>query len=748
MSKPISIDRSGTNADEKEIEAILGKLSLAEKIGQLNLIPIEGEVTDQQRELIAQGKVGSILKSNGAKQNRELQEIAVNNGVLPILFQEDVIHGYKTITPVPLAEAASWDLDLIEQAAAVAAKEAAAAGIHLTYAPMVDISRDPRWGRILEGAGEDPFLGALVAEKRVTGFQTANSRPEERVLATVKHFAGYGAALAGRDYNIQDISERELREIHLPPFKAAVDAGVSSVMLAYTAYDGTPLTTNTFLVQDVLKTELGFDGLIMTDWETIPNLLKIGAAHDIHEATRMAIENTVHMDMTSNAYIEHLQHLVENEEVDVSLVDDAVRKVLSLKQQVGLFEDPYLYFDEAREEATLLCEENKAAALAIARKSMVLLENKEAMLPLDLSAENIRKIAVIGPFAKAQEDLNGWWFAAGDPNDTQSIYQAICEASNAHGVEVNYATGVTIDKFADAGAEYIAEAVKLAAGADAVVLVLGEEYWMSGEGGGTASLHLPGLQEQLAEAIGATSTPTVSVIVSGRPYVLTKIAQQSDALLQAWMPGTMGGQAVADILFGKYNPAGRLPVTFPYHQGQIPIFYNYKRTSHTFDAGEKDLRYTTTYRDVRSEPLYPFGFGLSYSKFEYGEPTLSANSMTKEESIELSIEVTNTSAIDGVETVQLYIRDEVSRVARPFMELKDFQQVAIAAHSSVTLKFTITADKLSYIGPDLNTVLELGEFTVFVGPNSYLPGAKTNYTKESAGDSACCRFSLTQLEVG
>ncbi|MBF7073416.1 glycoside hydrolase family 3 C-terminal domain-containing protein [Glaciecola sp. MH2013] len=728
------------HTNEKQIEEVLATLSLEQKIGQLNLIPIEGEVTDEQRELIAQGKVGSVLKSNGAKQNKELQEIAVNNGVVPILFQEDVIHGYKTITPVPLAEAASWDLELIEQAAAVAAKEAAAAGIHLTYAPMVDISRDPRWGRILEGAGEDPYLGALISEKRVRGFQQANDKQEERVLATVKHFAGYGASLAGRDYNIQDISERELREIHLPPFQAAVDAGVSSVMLAYTAYDGTALTANQFLVQKVLKDELGFKGLIMTDWETIPNLLKIGAAENIREATQMAIENSVDMDMTSNAYIDNLAELVASGTVDEALIDESVRRVLRLKQQVGLLDAPFLYFDEAREKATLLSQESKDTALAIARKSMVLLENKAALLPLDKSDEKLKKVAVIGPFAKAQEDLNGWWFAMGKGEDTQNIFDAIAAECSGFDIEVTFSQGVSISKFDKVGEEFITEAVKTAAAADVAILVLGEEHWMSGEGGGTASLHLPGLQEQLVEAISASLTPVVSVIVSGRPYVLTNVASKSTALLQAWMPGTMGGKAVADILFGNYNPAGRLPVTFPYHQGQVPIFYNYKRTSHSFDAGEKDLRYTTTYRDVQSEPLYPFGYGLSYSEFVYSAPTLSATSMTKDGSIELSVTVENSSAVDGVETVQLYIRDEVSKVARPFMELKDFQQVTIPAGKSLTLSFTITAEKLAYIGPNLQSCVETGIFTVFAGPNSYLKGTSTNFTIEKPQEAYAAQF--------
>lgn len=716
-SKKTALGSDLGNDANNRIESLLNSLSLAQKIGQLNLIPIEGKPTSEHHALIAEGKVGSVLKSNGAAQNRALQEIAVLNGQVPLLFQEDVIHGYKTITPVPLAEAASWDLDLIQSSAAVAAREAAASGIHLTYAPMVDMSRDPRWGRILEGAGEDPFLGSLIAERRVLGFQATNTLQTENVLATVKHFAGYGAALAGRDYNIQDISERELRETHLPPFKAAIDAGVSSVMLAYTAYDGTPLTCNEFLVQDVLKGELGFQGLVMTDWETIPNLIKIGVAEDLKQATLMAISNNVDMDMTSNAYTLHLKALLDEDKISLDIIDESVRRVLRLKYTVGLFDDPYLYFDEQRETNELLKTENKQTALALSRKSMVLLENKDGILPLDSSNSNLTKIAVIGPFAKAKADLNGWWFAEGNPEDTISVFEGL-DTALAGKIKLSYAQGVSIDKFTQSGAELIPEAIKTAEEADIAVVVLGEEYWMSGEGGGTASLHLPGLQEQLLEAIAFTGTPVVTVIVSGRPYVLTDIAKNSNALLQAWMPGTMGGKAVADILLGDYNPAGRLPVTFPYHSGQVPIYYNYKRTSHTFDAGENDLRYSTTYRDVRSEPLYCFGFGLSYSKFEYSNLRLSSQSMTRDSSIIVSVDVKNVSERQGTETVQLYIRDEVASVSRPFKELKDFAQVLLLPEQQQTIEFVIASDKLGFIGKNLSTVVENGEFTVFVGSDS------------------------------
>jgi beta-glucosidase len=455
----------------------------------------------------------------------------------------------------------------------------------------------------------------------------------------------------------------------------------------------------------------------MTDWETIPNLVKIGVAEDLKQASFMAISNNVDMDMTSTAYIQHLETLLDEGKITIELIDESVRRVLRLKHAVGLLDEPYLYFDERRQADELLKEENRQTALALSRKSMVLLENKNDILPLDLNSSKLTNIAVIGPFAKAKADLNGWWFSEGKPEETISIFDGL-EQGLAGKIKLSYAQGVSIDKFSLSGPELIPEAINIAEKADLAIVVLGEEYWMSGEGGGTASLQLPGLQEQLLEALAFTGTPLVTVIVSGRPYVLTDIAKHSNALLQAWMPGTMGGKAVADILLGDYNPAGRLPVTFPYHAGQVPIYYNYKRTSHTFDAGQNDLRYSTTYRDVQSDPLYCFGYGLSYSRFEYSNMRLSSKAMTRDSTVTVSIDVKNVSDREGVETVQLYIRDEVASVSRPFKELKDFTQVQLSPQQTQTIEFVITSDKLHFIGKDLNTCIEDGSFTVFVGQDS------------------------------
>ncbi len=706
-----------TSNTNTQIEDILNSLSLEEKVGQLNLIPVgEKTLSEEHIQMIKDGKVGSIIKSNGAKRNLEIQKVAVEESKsgIPILFQEDVIHGYKTIAPTPLAEAASWDLEAIKNSAAVAAREAAASGIHLTYAPMVDISRDPRWGRILEAAGEDPYYGSLVAAARVKGFQEGNTEAYQNILSCVKHFVGYGASLGGMDYNIQDFSERELREIHLPPFQAAFDAGVASLMCAYTAYDGVPLTANKFLLQDVLREEMGFKGLIMTDWETIPNLVKIGVAENDTIATQMAIETGIDIDMTSQKFVSILPELVKKGIVSEKAVDNAVRQVLLLKQKAGLFDDPYLYFNEAREKEEVLSERNLAETKEITQKSLVLLKNEKNTLPINQSVKNI---AVIGPFAKATRDLMGWWSMMGNPKNVETIYDGI-EKEFGDKANINYAPGCAIDSFRIAGKELIPTAVNTAKQADVVILVLGEAFWMSGEGGGTASLHLPSVQEELATAISKTGTPVITLIATGKPYILTDIAEHSDALMQIWMPGTTSGSAVAEVLSGKVNPSGKLPITFPYHEGQIPIFYNRKKTSHTFDAGPKSSRYSTTYRDVQNTPLYPFGYGLSYTTFEYSDIQLDKTSMGIDESIKATITVKNTGKFDGREITQLYIRDKVCSVTRPLKELKDFKSVNLKAGEAKELIFEITKEQLTFINREYKTDIELGAFDLFIGPNS------------------------------
>ncbi|MDX6746646.1 beta-glucosidase BglX [Polaribacter sp. PL03] len=705
------------NVEKKDfIEDLISKMTLQEKAGQLNLIPTTGfNKTDSVHLWIKKGLVGHVQKSIGVKNNYELQKIAVENSRLgiPLLFQEDIIHGYKTIAPVPLAEASSWDLAAIRKSAAIAAREASSAGIHLTFAPMVDIARDPRWGRILEGAGEDVYLGSLIAAARVKGFQESN-KENSNILATVKHFVGYGASLAGRDYNILDFSERELRETHLPPFKAAIDAGVSSVMTAYSAYDGVPLVANNFLLKDVLRDELKFKGLVMTDWETVGNLVKTGIAKNDTIATKMSLLAGNDIDMSTKKYVNLLPEMVRKGIISEAVLDNSVRNVLLLKQKAGLFKDPYAYFNEEREAKELLSEENIQATKEMAVKSMVLLKNKNNVLPL---LKKKQRIAIIGPFAKAQKDLLGWWSSQGNPNDVVSIFAGIKKRVPQTST-ISYAQGCIVEDFEIKGVEMIADAVRAANNADVIVLALGEKEWMSGEGGGTASLLLPGAQQQLLDAVAKTGKPIITLIVSGRPYVLTDVVKKSTAVLQVWMPGTTGGTAVAEILFGDYNPSGKLTVTFPFHQGQVPIYYNYKKTSHSFNAGPKNNRYTTTHRDITSDPLFPFGFGLSYNSYSYKNLKLDKTTMNKNDSIKVSVDVTNKGKYNGREIVQLYIHDKVCSVTRPVKELKDFLSLELKPNETKTATFYITSDKLRFIGLDYKTTIEEGAFEVFVGKNS------------------------------
>ncbi len=714
----LSISCSSSKIGESaKINKIIASLTLEEKVGQLNLIPIEGEPTAEQEELIRQGLVGSVLKSNGVEQNLRLQKIAVeeSRAGIPILFQEDVIHGYRTITPIPLAEAASWDMDVIARSAAVAAREAAAAGVMLTYAPMVDVARDPRWGRILETSGEDPYLGSLIAAARVVGFQEGNTEPEQNILACVKHYAGYGASLAGRDYNIQDISERELREVHLPPFQAAVDAGVATLMCAYTMYNGEPLTANDYLLRTVLRDEMGFEGLVMTDWSTIPNMVTIGRCADNREATELAIKAGVDMDMTSAQFVKHLPSLVREGKVDEKLVDMAVYRVLELKERLGLLDNNYAYMNAEREAAEILSEQNLAEAKEMALKSIVLLKNENNTLPI--AKEKVRRIAVVGPLATSRKDLLGWWAAKGRADETQTILEAI-KAQYGDKCQVEFTPGCQIDSFEMAGRSLIPAALQLAKRSDVVVMVLGEREWMSGEGGGVASLELPGAQKELLEAVAKSNTPIVSVIVSGRPYVLTDVAKHSEAIVQAWMPGTKGAEALADIIAGEFNPCAKLPATMPLHQGQVPIYYGYKRTSHTVNAGPADDRYTNTYRDISNKPLYPFGYGLSYTIYDYSDISLSSDVMSLDGSIEASITITNTGKKAGREIVQLYIGDEVCNIVRPEKELKDFTIVELEPGQSKEVSFKITPDKLQFIGKDYKHTIEKGAFNLYIGRNS------------------------------
>lgn len=706
------------NLDIKSrVDDLLSKMTIKEKIAQLNLMTAKVDIHEDVdlEEKVRQGLVGNILKSNGVEANYKLQKIAIEESRLgiPILFQEDVIHGYKTIFPMPMGEASSWNLEGIKATAQIAAKEAAASGIQLTYAPMVDIGRDPRWGRIVEAAGEDPYLGSLIAKARVEGFQGENLADSATIMACAKHFIGYGDALAGRDYNIGDFSERELREIYLPPFKTAIDAGVGSMMVAYSAIDGIPATANKKLLKDILRKELGFEGMLITDWETIKNLVKAGVARDEADAVKQAIEAGVDVDMVSGQYSEYLEKLINDGVVDIKMVDDAVRNVLTAKFKLGLFDDPYVYFDKEREKKVLMHKDHLALARQAARESMVLLKNDKNILPLK---KDINKIAVIGPLAKRQKDLMSWWggeFSQGKAEDVISLYDGISNAVSEN-TKILYAEGVTLEGFEKKGLELIPEAVKTANQADVVILAIGEEYWMSGEGASVSNLDLPGAQNELIEAIQKTGKPVVVVLLNGRPYDIRKPVEYFDAILEAWFPGTMGGAAIADILFGDFNPCGKLPLTYPLCVGQTPIFYNYKKTSHDFEGENMKDRFKNNYLDISTKPLFPFGYGLSYTNYTYSNFTIE-----KQNEVYIAqIDITNTGSLAGYEVVQLYIQDEVSSVITPHKKLSDFERIHLTPLETKKVKFKINKDKLLILNKDLKEVFEPGTFKIMVGSNS------------------------------
>lgn len=722
MSGPITGSGSDPETVKKEanmekIEDLLSRMTLREKIAQLNLIAALDDRNNPREDVIEKirnGEVGHILKSNGVATNRKLQEIALHESRLgiPIMFHEDVIHGYKTAFPGPMAEAASWNPEGIEKTAATAAREASASGIQLTYAPMADVTRDPRWGRIVEGAGEDPYLNARIAEARVRGFQGHDLSDSSTLMACVKHFIGYGDALAGIDYNIGDFSERELREIYLPPFEAAINAGVGSLMVAYTAVDGVPASANDWLIRELLRKELGFEGMIISDWNIVANLVKTGVAENNADAALQAITAGLEIDMVSEVYINQLEELVASGKLDVQLIDDAVRRVLKAKYDLGLFDDPYVYFDETREEEWLLHPAHLELARQSARESMVLLKN-ESLLPL---AKDIGSIAVIGPLATRKKDLLSWWAAnhsQADENDVVSLLEGI-QATVSQDTRVTFCEGVLLEGFGKKGMELIPEAVQAAEEADVVILALGEEYWMSGEGGSISDLTLPGAQPDLVEAIAQTGKPVAVVLLNGRPYDIRKPVEYFDAVLEAWQPGTMGGHAIADVLFGDFNPCGKLPVSYPRHAGQIPVFYNMKRGSHNFEGTNLEDRYLNNYLDISHKPLFPFGYGLSYTQYQYGDLSVD----TSGEDVMVSVEVTNAGDWDGFEIVQLYIQDLVTEVATPQKQLKDFQRVYLRAGESKTIRFSITKEKLSYIGKDLKKRIDPGDFLIMVGPNS------------------------------
>ena len=700
---------------EQRVDSVLRLMTLSEKIGQMNQVSSKEDPTGQltecsnEEELIRSGQVGSMLNVVGVERTRHLQEIAVNDTRLhiPLIFALDVVHGYKTISPVPLAESCSWDMDLIEKSARVAAEEATASGIQWTFAPMVDIARDPRWGRVMEGSGEDPYLGSAIAKARVRGFQGTDLSAYNTMAACAKHFVGYGAAEGGRDYNTVDISKQRLRELYLPPFSAAADAGVATFMNSFNEVMGVPATGSTYLVRDILKGEWNFPGVVVSDWGSVAELIPHGVAEDKCDAAQLAVTAGCDMDMEGYCYVSSLEKLVLEGVVSESLIDDAVRRILRLKFDLGLFDDPYRYCDAEREKAEILSAEHRKVVREMASKSIVLLENREGILPLDNRCKNI---GIVGPLADNPDDMLGSWCARGDGKDAIGILQGIKQAVGK-GVRIRYAKGCEIEGDDRSG---FSEAVQVAENSDVVIVCVGENRFMSGEAASRTRLTLPGVQRELLKAIKETGKPIVLLLSNGRPLVLDWEKENIGTIVECWQLGSEAGNAIADVLFGKYNPSGKLTMSFPYNEGQIPVYYNAKSTGRPYVP---NVRYVTRYLDCPNVSLYSFGYGLSYTRFEYGELKLDKDTMFPGEKLRIDVSVANVGNYDGEETVQLYIRDVCSKITRPEKELKGFKKVFLKKGERTDISFELSLADLEYVLADGSRESDPGLFEVFVGGN-------------------------------
>jgi len=702
---------------DERVDSLLNLMTIDEKIGQTVLFTSRWDVTgpilrDGEEEAIRTGKCGNIFNAHTAAYTRKLQDLAVNETRLgiPLLFGYDVIHGHQTLSPISLGESASWDLDLIEKSAQMAAREASACGIHWTFAPMCDIGRDQRWGRVSEGAGEDTYLGSQIGAARVKGFQGDNIANQNTVAACVKHMAAYGAAQAGRDYHSVDMSERVLRETYLPPYKAAVDAGAKTVMTSFNDLDGVPATANSFLLKDILRNEWGFNGMVVTDYTAINELIPHGVAEDEYHAGILAMKAGVDMDMEGGIYMDHLKKAVENKDVDLSELDNAVRNILRLKFELGIMDDPYKYCNEELESKEVLSTENRNTAYEMAVASCVLLKNENKVLPLSKE----EKIAVIGPLANSKRDLLGSWKAAGKP---QSVEQTILDAiiANSNKGNVKFALGCGVSKPSKDG---FTKAIDIASKSDKIVMVMGEKWNMSGEAACRTNLDFPGVQKELILEISKLNKPVVLVFMTGRSMTIENESNLVDALMNVWYPGTEGGRAVADLLFGHKIPSGKLTMTMPRNVGQIPIFYNYKNTGRPFNPNKPKDTYKSRYLDVANTSLYEFGYGLSYSTFSYSEISLSKTTFEKGKNIIASVKLTNTGNFDADEVVQLYIHDQVASVTRPVKELKAFDKIHLKKGETKTLTFTIDEEMLKFFRKDMSYGAEEGNFTLFIGGSS------------------------------
>ncbi|HET6978482.1 MAG TPA: beta-glucosidase BglX [Pyrinomonadaceae bacterium] len=695
---------------EQRVNALLAQMTLEEKLGQLQQLDGEGNgnFRPEHLDLIRKGLLGSTLNVRGAQRTNQVQRVAVNESRLkiPVLFGFDVIHGYRTIFPIPLGEASSWDPALAERSAAVAAQEANNVGLRWTFAPMVDIARDPRWGRITEGAGEDPFLGAAFARARVRGFQGNDYGAADKVLACAKHWVAYGDTEGGRDYNTTDLSENTLREIYFPPFKAAVDAGVGTLMSSFNAINGVPASANPFTLTKVLRQEWKFDGFVVSDYTSVKELINHGVAGNEEQAAALALNAGVDMEMVSRSYNQFGAQLLKQSQVTQATIDEAVRRILRIKFRLGLFDHPYT--DEGREANALLRPESIRLAREIAGRSMVLLKNERETLPLN---KNVGSIAVIGPLADERRAPLGWWSGDGKEENTVTPLAGI-KSKVSPQTKILYAKGCEVKDDSTAGFQ---EAVNVAKQADVAVVFVGETHDMVGEAASRASLDLPGRQMELVQAIHATGKPTIVVLVNGRPLSIGWIVNNAPAILESWMGGTESGNAIADILFGDVNPGAKLPVTFPRSVGQVPIYYNHMNTGRPPEA---ENRYTSKYYDLPWTPLYPFGYGLSYTTFKISNLQLSAPTINAAGKVTVSVDVENTGRRAGDEVVQLYIRDVVATMTRPVKELKGFQRLTLQPGEKKKVEFILGPDHLGFWNREMRYVVEPGEFRVMVGSNS------------------------------
>ncbi|MEQ9265728.1 MAG: beta-glucosidase BglX [Balneolaceae bacterium] len=725
-----------------KVDSLMNLMTLEEKLGQLNL-PAAGDISTglaSSTGIIAkikEGQVGGLFNIRGVERIREVQKVAVEESRLgiPLLFGMDVIHGYKTVFPIPLGLSCSWDMEAIERSARIAAEEATADGIAWTFSPMVDLSRDPRWGRIAESGGEDPYLNSEIAKAMVHGYQGDDLSKENTMMACVKHFALYGASESGKDYNTVDMSRLTMYNVYFPPYKAAIDAGVGSVMASFNEVDGIPATGNKWLMNHVLRNEWGFDGFTLSDYTGINEMIDHGMG-DLQAVSSLALKAGIDMDMVGEGFLTTLKKSLDEGKISEEDIEEAARRILTAKFKLGLFDEPYRYAQPERAQKEVYTEGNRKEARKIAAESMVLLKNEDDILPLKKEGT----IAIIGPMGNNRENMQGTWSVAGDHQKSISLLEGVKEVAGED-VKVLYAKGANFvsdpeleARFSIFGKntyrdnrpeeEILAEALEIAKQADVIIAAVGEASEMSGESSSRTDIEIPESQRKLLKALLETGKPVAMVLFTGRPLALTWEAEHMPSILNAWFAGSEAGYAIADVLFGDINPSGKLSTTFPQNVGQIPIYYAHKNTGRPLN-GEWFQKFRSNYLDVSNEPLYPFGFGLSYSQFKYGELILSKKDLSGDEKLEVSIDITNESEVDGKEVVQLYIRDLVGTITRPVKELKGFQKVFIPASETVSVSFEVSTNDLKFYNYDLDKMdqsmiydWEPGEFEIMVGSNS------------------------------